>query len=115
LRQPRIRLEHVALHRGVPGANDCFKPAPVVPLGLLQQEQMAGILWTALYEVLLGLRCVQKLLATLPEKTDRNERVQEDFRGLAIGLEAAGYLRGSASPSSHRAKAVELARRQQTP
>src|SRR5206468_13035310 len=113
LRQPRVRLEHMALHRGAPGANDRLKPAPVVPLGLLQQEQMAGILWTALYEVLLGLRRVQKLLAALPERADRNERVQEDFCGLAIGLYAAGYLRGRASPSSESAKDVELDRRQQ--
>src|SRR5207245_6898489 len=90
LRQPRVRLEHMALHRGAPGANDRLKPAPVVPLGLLQQEQMAGILGAALYEVLLSLRRVQKLLAALPETAVRNERDQEDFSRLEIRRYATG-------------------------
>src|SRR3989441_12702592 len=98
LRQPRIRLEHMAFHRGAPGANDRLEPAPVVPLGLLQQEQMAGILGAALYEVLFGLWRVQKLLAALPQEADRSKRVQEDFGGLAVSLQAAGYVSGSASP-----------------
>src|SRR3989442_11960799 len=103
-RQPRIRLEHMAFHRGAPGANDRLEPAPVVPLGLLQQEQMAGILRAALHEILLSLRRVQKLLAALPEEADRNERVQEDFGSLAVGLEATGHVSDSASPFSQGAK-----------
>jgi len=74
---------------------------------------MAGILRATLYKIRFGLRRIQKLLAALPEKTDRNECVQEDISGLAVSLEAAGYVSGGVSPPRQSAEDVELDCREQ--